>query len=285
MEQKEDSHFYAYMVRCADDTLYSGYTTDLNRRVAAHNSGNGAKYTRSRRPVELVWAEQYFTKHEAMQREAALKKLKRVDKLRLLEQTNTYGANQINLGGGNTMELLDIVDENGLPTGETVERELAHRNGIRHRTSHVWILRKRNNTIQVLLQKRSKNKDSYPGCYDISSAGHIPCGEDYLDSALRELQEELGINATAEELQYCGCRHIEFHGNFHGQSFWDNQVSNIYVLWRDWDESQFQLQESEVESVLWMDWDACLDMVKNNSAPHCIRVCELEMVFSFAGLL
>lgn len=285
MEQKEASHFYAYMLRCADETLYSGYTTDLKRRVAAHNSGTGAKYTRSRRPVELVWAEKYSTKHEAMQREAALKKLKRADKLRLLEQANTYAADKINLGGENTMELLDIVDEGGLPTGETVERELAHRNGIRHRTSHVWILRKQNNTIQVLLQKRSKNKDSYPGCYDISSAGHIPCGEDYINSALRELQEELGITATAEELQYCGCRHIEFHGNFHGQGFWDKQVSNIYILWRAWDESQFQLQESEVESVLWMDWDACLDMVKSNRASNCIRVCELEMVFSFVGLL
>jgi len=201
MEQKEASFFYAYMLRCADETLYSGYTTDLKRRVAAHNSGTGAKYTRSRRPVELVWVEKYSTKHEAMQREAALKKLKRADKLRLLEQASTYAADKINLGGENTMELLDIVDEDGLPTGETVERELAHRNGIRHRTSHVWILRKQNNTIQVLLQKRSKNKDSYPGCYDISSAGHIPCGEDYINSALRELQEELGITATAEELR------------------------------------------------------------------------------------
>lgn len=88
MEQKEASYFYAYMLRCADETLYSGYTTDLKRRVAAHNSGTGAKYTRSRRPVELVWAEKYSTKHEAMQREAALKKLKRADKLRLLEQAH-----------------------------------------------------------------------------------------------------------------------------------------------------------------------------------------------------
>ena len=75
------------------------------------------------------------------------------------------------------MEMLDIVDENGVPTGETVDREAAHRNGIRHRTSHVWILRKRNGKTQVLLQKRSLNKDSHPGCYDTSSAGHIPSGE------------------------------------------------------------------------------------------------------------
>ncbi|MFQ9109561.1 MAG: hypothetical protein ACLR5Q_11555 [Coprococcus sp.] len=69
------------------------------------------------------------------------------------------------------MELLDVVDENGIPTGETVERSIAHAKGIRHRTSHVWLLRRRSEGVEVLLQKRSDNKDSFPGCYDTSSAG------------------------------------------------------------------------------------------------------------------
>ena len=74
------------------------------------------------------------------------------------------------------MELLDVVDENGCPTGRAVDRETAHREGIRHRTAHVWLMREGRNGVEVLLQKRSANKDSYPGCYDISSAGHIPAG-------------------------------------------------------------------------------------------------------------
>ena len=77
------------------------------------------------------------------------------------------------------MEILDVVDETGAPTGETVERAEAHREGVRHRTSHVWIARNRNGRIQLLLQKRCMQKDSFPGCYDISSAGHIPAGDDY----------------------------------------------------------------------------------------------------------
>lgn len=85
------------------------------------------------------------------------------------------------------MEILDIVDERGVPTGETVERETAHARGIRHRTSHVWILRRRNQAVEVLLQKRSLQKDSHPGCYDISSAGHIPAGMGFVESAIREL--------------------------------------------------------------------------------------------------
>ncbi len=68
-------------------------------------------------------------------------------------------------------EYLDIVNEKGEPTGETIERNTAHTLGIRHRTSHVWLLRKKEGMIQILLQKRSDNKDSHPGCYDISSAG------------------------------------------------------------------------------------------------------------------
>ena len=178
------------------------------------------------------------------------------------------------------MELLDIVDENGIPTGETVDREAAHKEGIRHRTSHVWLLRTHNGKTQVLLQKRSLNKDSYPGCYDISSAGHIPAGDGFLESALRELKEELGVHAAEEELVYCGQRQFEYHKIFRGREFWDNQVSNVYVLWRDMTAAEFVIQESEVDSVLWMDWDTCIDMVKNNSAPHCIRMKELEMVSS-----
>ena len=97
------------------------------------------------------------------------------------------------------MEYLDVVDEFGNPTGEIVERQKAHREGIRHRTSHVWIIREYNG-IEVLLQKRSENKDSYPGCYDISSAGHLIAGSEYKESALRELKEELGISAKIDEL-------------------------------------------------------------------------------------
>ena len=102
------------------------------------------------------------------------------------------------------MEILDIVDKNGIPTGKTVDRETAHAQGIPHRTSHVWIVRRKGKKLQVLLQKRSEQKDSYPGCYDISSAGHIPAGVDFVPSALRELKEELGVEADAGQLRYCG---------------------------------------------------------------------------------
>ena len=91
------------------------------------------------------------------------------------------------------MEILDICDEFGNPTGKVEDREIIHQEGLLHRTAHVWLLRKENNQIEILLQKRSDAKDSFPGCYDISSAGHIPAGDGYFKSAKRELKEELGV--------------------------------------------------------------------------------------------
>ena len=83
------------------------------------------------------------------------------------------------------MELLDIVDEQGRPTGQVADRETVHAQGLRHRTSHVWLARRKQGQVELLLQKRSPEKDSFPDCYDISSAGHIPAGQDFIPSALR----------------------------------------------------------------------------------------------------
>lgn len=77
---------YTYMVRCADGTFYTGWTTCLQKRLKAHNEGrSGAKYTRAKRPVELVYYEGFATKEEAMQREYRIKQLTRSQKLKLME--------------------------------------------------------------------------------------------------------------------------------------------------------------------------------------------------------
>ena len=114
------------------------------------------------------------------------------------------------------MELLDIVDENGKPTGETVERKTAHSEGIRHRTAHVWIVRKSDEGAEVLLQKRAMNKDSFPGRYDTSSAGHIQAGDEPEESAIRELHEELGIKASVDDLQFVDTFVIQYEKEFYG---------------------------------------------------------------------
>jgi len=176
------------------------------------------------------------------------------------------------------MEILDIVNENGIPTGETIDRKIAHREGILHRTAHVWILRKRNGRIEILLQKRSEKKETFPGCYDISSAGHIPAGYGFRESAIRELQEELGIKAREEELNFCYDRHLEWNTEFNGEPFHDVQYSRVFFLWRDLDEDAFTFMDQEVEAVKWMDIDACIEAVRENRIKTCIYLPEVLKV-------
>ncbi len=75
---------YVYIVRCSDDTLYTGYTVDIEKRIDSHNKGNGAKYTRGRLPVKLCFFEEYDTKSDAMSREYKIKRLSRKKKLELI---------------------------------------------------------------------------------------------------------------------------------------------------------------------------------------------------------
>ncbi len=79
----EEKNNFIYMIQCADGTLYTGYTNDLENRMDAHNSGAGAKYTRGRGPVQLIYSEAFATKGEALKRENQIKKLSRAGKLKL----------------------------------------------------------------------------------------------------------------------------------------------------------------------------------------------------------
>ncbi|MDF2545297.1 MAG: hypothetical protein K0R93_195 [Anaerosolibacter sp.] len=76
---------YTYILKCSDGTLYTGWTTDVHKRLIAHNEGKGAKYTRARLPVELVYWEESSTRSEAQMRENNIKKLKRSEKEKLIE--------------------------------------------------------------------------------------------------------------------------------------------------------------------------------------------------------
>ncbi|CAD2071935.1 GIY-YIG nuclease family protein [Phocicoccus pinnipedialis] len=77
--------YFVYIVMCSDDTLYTGYTVDIDKRMTAHNKGAGAKYTRARLPVELKYVELFDTKSEALKREYEIKQLSRNEKFKLME--------------------------------------------------------------------------------------------------------------------------------------------------------------------------------------------------------
>ncbi len=181
------------------------------------------------------------------------------------------------------MEIFDICDANGLPTGETVERERAHREGIRHRTAHVWIVDRRGAEPMVLLQKRSLCKDSFPGLYDTSSAGHIPSGSEPLPSALRELEEELGIRAEPEDLAVAGTFRLEYQETFHGKLFWDNEVTFVYAYEKPVEIEKLVFQPGEVDAAAWYPFRLVYEECRQGSDRFCPPMKGLETLRRYLG--
>lgn len=185
---------------------------------------------------------------------------------------------------GVPMELFDVLNLDGTPSGIVKERGVVHRDGSLHPTAHVWIVRENQKSgYDVLLQKRSASKDSHPGYYDISSAGHVEAGQEYEETALRELQEELGITARPEELHFVGMRRAGFEDIFYGKPFCDEELSAVYVYKEPVQAARLNLQETEVEEVIWMDYWECRQQTRQGILKNCIYEDEFEMLGKFLG--
>ena len=180
------------------------------------------------------------------------------------------------------MEYFDILNEDGSKTGKIKERSLVHRDGDLHKTVHIWILRNNNKgTFDLLLQKRSKNKDSFPSCYDISSAGHVLAGDDYKESAIRELFEELGIKAKDNELKFIGFHKGKVETEFYGKKFKNHELSAVYLFMEKVKINKLILQKEEVESVKWIEINELIKGIKENKIKNCLFIDELNMIMNY----
>ncbi len=179
------------------------------------------------------------------------------------------------------MEIFDITDENGIPTGETITRSEAHDKGITHRTAHIWIVRKKGDSYQVLLQKRSEEKESFPGMYDTSSAGHIQAGDEPLESAQRELEEELGIKAEEGDLSFAGKFHIKYEMEFHGKMFRDDEVPFVFVYEKPVEIDDLILQKEEVDEVRWFDIEQVHEGCIHRGGTFCVPIEGLETLMKY----
>jgi isopentenyl-diphosphate Delta-isomerase len=121
-------------------------------------------------------------------------------------------------------ENVDLLDTKGNKTGRIVKKGEAHRNALWHTGAHVWIY---NSNGEVLLQKRSMEKENYPGLWDISAAGHVSAGEKPKDAALRELNEELGIRTDPKNLKKILVfkSSSDYSGSYHNREF-----EYVYIL-------------------------------------------------------
>ena len=172
----------------------------------------------------------------------------------------------------------------GIPTGKMVSRDIAHSEGILPRTAHVWVVKPSDHDYDILLQKRSMEKDSFPGQYDTSSAGHISAGEEPLSSALRELKEELGIEAQPEQLHYAGSFRIKYEKEFHGKLFRDNEVATVYVYEEPVEIESLTLQKSEVSEVRWFDLDEVWNEIHHSRERFCVSAGGLEVLKNYLNM-
>ncbi len=137
-------------------------------------------------------------------------------------------------------EVVDEADEKNNLTGKSVDKIKAHVKGIWHRAAHIWILNSKND---VLLQLRSKEKDIFPGYWDISAAGHVSSGETPVVAALRELEEELGVKVDKDDLEFFGVKKYDDKFN----DFVIREFCYLYFI--NIDSEKFVLQKEEVEKV------------------------------------
>lgn len=179
------------------------------------------------------------------------------------------------------MEYLDELTRDGKKTGRTVEREVAHREGILHGTSQIYIYRIKNGNIQILLQRRSPDKDSYPGCLDISCAGHVPSGLTYEENALKELSEELGLTLDMSRLDFIGIFRTTKKTVFYGKPFHDEQLSAVYSSELDLEAEKISFQKEEISEVLWMDSDEILSRLEQGDKEFCLNMERFYKILSF----
>ncbi|MFA5985786.1 MAG: NUDIX domain-containing protein [Parcubacteria group bacterium] len=154
-------------------------------------------------------------------------------------------------------ERIDICDETNHLTGFQRMKSEAHENGLWHRVAHVWIY---NTKGDILIQLRAKEKLLYPNRWDVSVAGHVGAGEEPLASALREVQEEIGLTVKEDDLQFFMIRKVAMvYENIHNNEFY-----YVYFLPFDGDIAQVKLQKEEVQEIRFVSTRWITADLKNN---------------------
>lgn len=168
------------------------------------------------------------------------------------------------------MEYIDIVDENNNLTGEIKEKTKAHEDGNFHRTAHIWIINDKN---ELLLQKRSASKKSYPNYWDISGAGHIRTGETVVEGAIRELKEELGVEATENDLKYIST--IEYRNPK------NMEFEYVYLLKCNKKVEEYTFEDEEVSEVKYVYFEELEKMVEEKAEGLLLHQEEYKKLFEY----
>lgn len=177
-------------------------------------------------------------------------------------------------------ERLALFSQDGEPLEGFVFRTEAHEKGILHGASHTYIGKREKGEICLLLQRRSENKDSFAGCLDTSSAGHVEFGSNHIKTAVKELEEELGLRITADDLNELFVQEIRQVSEFYGKPFIDHEINRVYLLVRDVDPKSLRFQPSEVSDAVWMKATDILRLLEEKDRSVCIAEKEFRRVLA-----
>jgi isopentenyldiphosphate isomerase len=162
----------------------------------------------------------------------------------------------------NRMEYLDVLDTKGNKTGETRSYDECHKKGFIHRAAHVWIMNDKN---EILIQKRSKNKEAHPGLWDISAAGHVSAGQTSVEGAQREVEEEVGLKIPESDFAYLFT--LENHSILNNGTFVNNEFDDVYLVKTNVDLSGIKIDPIEVEAVKFLDISAFKKWITGEGEP------------------
>ncbi len=168
-------------------------------------------------------------------------------------------------------DLIDVLDENGMRTGEILSRKEIHALGKIHRAVHLYLFDSKNN---LLLQRRSLNVDHYPGTFSISLTGHIDAGESSSMALYREVKEELNLDPS--EMRF----HFLFsyrQDKILNASYIDRQFNDVYVCWYPFDVREIQFNSNEISELKMVPFVQFKEMVfdaKSELAPVYLNECR-----------
>lgn len=171
-------------------------------------------------------------------------------------------------------EYFDVLDKFGNKTGKKKPRSLVHRDGDYHKAVHIWIY---NSKGDILLQRRSPNKDSNPNKLDISCAGHLSAGDDSLTGAIRELKEELNLIVSPKDLKYLT---TNLHLGKYTETFINNEFSDMYILKTNKQIEDMTYQKEEISEIFFVPYKKFKQMVEEKNPELLQHTREFEILFS-----
>ncbi|MCB9805821.1 NUDIX domain-containing protein [Candidatus Nomurabacteria bacterium] len=174
------------------------------------------------------------------------------------------------------MEMIDILNEDGTLTGNQASKTEIHEKGFWHRAAHMWFV---NDKDKILLQKRSKNVTSHPGKYDISAAGHLSAGDLPLQGALREVEEELGIKLSENDLVKIG--EVRTNSTQYNGKYINKEINDIYLVFTKLREEDFTIQVEELELITYIPISEFKEWVNSGREDLVMHPDEFKILFQY----